>query len=89
MNDEEFVRSKFPDAQICWKSRGWHIFVGKPTEVEEAHKVLAGLESLWIGDVVSFDPPLAKPVVDALYLLLRNVNKGWQIDPGEDTRTFW
>lgn len=58
-------------------------------QVEKAREVLAKLETLTVGQVIHFDPPLDPLVVHVLYLLLKEIDKGWEITPPKDTRSFW
>ena len=63
--------------------------VNTPPQVAEAREVVAKLETLSVGDSISFDPPIPTLVVHVLYLLLGDVNKGWRITAAPETGSWW
>ena len=59
-------------------------------EATAAESVLNRILELKVGEVACFDPPLERPVVGILYLLLEKVDRAWLIYPPETPKLgFW
>jgi len=60
-----------------------------PPQVAQAEGVVEKLETLRVGQSVVFDPPLSSLTTHVLYLLLKEIDKGWRITPWVDPALGW